>query len=59
MEIMKITDTSIKISLCATEAQEYNLNEESQLDTKEVKRSFAKLLIKPKKRLALSMREKI
>lgn len=49
MEIMKITDTSIKISLCATEAQEYNLNEESQLDTKEVKKSFAKLLSKAKK----------
>lgn len=49
MEIMKITDTSIKISLCAAEAQEYNLNEESQLDTKEVKRSFAKLLNKAKK----------
>ena len=49
MEIMKITDTSIKISLCASEAQEYNLNEESQLDTKEVKKSFAKLLSKAKK----------
>jgi negative regulator of genetic competence, sporulation and motility len=49
MEIMKITDTSIKISLCATEAQEYNLNEECQLDTKEVKKSFARLLSKAKK----------
>ncbi len=49
MEIMKITDTSIKISLCAKEAEEYHLSEDAQLDTKEVKSSFAKLLNRAKR----------
>ncbi|MBR2944961.1 MAG: adaptor protein MecA [Clostridia bacterium] len=49
MEIMKITDTSIKISMRAEEAQEYNLNEQCELDAKEMKKSFARILNKAKR----------
>ncbi len=54
MEIMKITDTSIKITLCQKEAMEYELTENLELDNKEMKKAFSKLLLKAKKEVGFN-----
>lgn len=48
MEILKISDSVVKITLCQSEAKEYDLNDKSELDTEEMKKSFSKLLLKAK-----------
>lgn len=54
MEIMKITDTSIKITLCPSEAREYDLNEKCELDNVEMKKVFSRLLLKAKKEVGFN-----
>lgn len=58
MEIMKIGHNSIKINLCAKEASEYNLTEESELCTEEMKKVFAKLLSRAKKEVGFEYASK-
>ncbi len=55
MEFMKITDSSIKISLGAKEAAEYNITEGTVADTKEIKQAFSKLLDKAKRELGIKL----
>ena len=54
MEIMKISDTSIKITLGPSEAKEYDLNESIELDNKEMKAVFSRLLLKAKKEVGFN-----
>lgn len=54
MEIMKITDTSIKITLLPSEAKEYDLKEDLELDNKEMKEVFSRLLLKAKKEVGFN-----
>lgn len=58
MEIMKIGHNSIKINLCAKEAREYNLTEESELCTDEMRGVFAKLLSRAKKEVGFEYTSK-
>lgn len=55
MEFMKITDSSIKISLGAKEAAEYNITEGMVADTQEIKRSFSRLLDRAKRALGVKL----
>lgn len=55
MEFMKITDSSIKISLGAKEAAEYNITEGMVADTAEIKRSFSRLLDRAKRALGVKL----
>ena len=55
MEFMKITDSSIKISLGAKEAEEYNITEGMVDDTGEIKRTFSKLLERAKRALGIKL----
>ena len=52
---MKITDSSIKISLGAKEAEEYNITEGMVAETGEIKRSFSKLLDRAKRELGIKL----
>ena len=45
MEILKISETSIKITLCKSEAEKYHLSDSAEIDTKDVKKTFSKLLL--------------
>lgn len=54
MEIMKISDTVVKITLCKSEAKEYDLNEKTELDTEEMKKAFSKLLLRAKKEVGFN-----
>lgn len=54
MEIMKISDTVVKITLCKSEAEEYDLDEKTELDAEEMKKAFSKLLLKAKKEVGFN-----
>ena len=54
MEIMKITDNSIKFILGPCEAKEYALSETNELNEDEAKKIFTRLLAKAKKEVGFS-----
>ena len=54
MEIVKINEKSIKISLSSDEVKEYDLGEGKELDAEEMKRIFSSLLLKAKKEVGFT-----
>ena len=51
MEFMKIGHDSLKITMSAKEAKMYDLDEDSTLDSEEMKSTFTKLLLRAKKEI--------